>query len=130
MSGRKFKPLGLGEERSNKPAELSAAARLASDFTKAVEEQWRSHGPQVLEAMRRESPTKFAELVARLVPQNVSVPTSPYATATSTRAIGRLLLQEQGIEEYFITESMVDDAIAAQEQFIHTLQLIVGKAEH
>jgi hypothetical protein len=80
--------------------------------------------------MRKESPTKFTELVARLIPPDVSAPTSPYAAARSTRDIGRILLEQTGLEEWSITDALVDQALAAQERFIHELQLIAGKAEH
>src|SRR6516225_1678594 len=41
---------------------------LTQKFIADLEAQWRVYGPEILDKVREESPTKFAEICARLIP--------------------------------------------------------------
>jgi hypothetical protein len=120
-------------KREKKPSpsdEPSSRDKLSHSFVNALEKDWAEHGSVVIEAIRRESPTKYGELIARLVPMDLSPPASPYARAKSVRDMGRVLLQQVGLDEWFITDGLIDQALAAEEKFIAELQSIATKAEH
>ena len=56
-----------------KPARVSSRGRLNTQFVEDLAEKWEQHGPEVLEQVRRENPTKFAQLAADLLPKQVEV---------------------------------------------------------
>src|SRR6516164_2809673 len=103
--------------RKPKP-EVNTRDRLTAGFVKGLEEQWRLHGNEVLEAVRKENPVKFAELVVRLVPQEPVVAESPFAAAQSKEDMARKLLESVGVGEINITGDMVEQAVAANDKFI------------
>jgi hypothetical protein len=115
--------------KPKKTDEPSVRDRLGTDFTKAIEAQWRQHGEAILDAMREKDPSKFAELVARLIPPE-PVPVSPYAQTKSVRDVGRVLLQQVGMPEYKISDDLADQAVAANQRFIDELKLIMAQAEN
>jgi hypothetical protein len=116
-------------KRKAKADEPRVVDRLASDFTKAIEAQWREHGEAILDAMRAKDPTKFAELVARLIPPEPP-PASPFAQAKSERDGGRVLLQIIGTPEWAISDELADRAVAAHDRFVDELKLIAADAEN
>jgi hypothetical protein len=109
--------------RKPKP-EVNTRDRLTAGFVKGLEEQWRLHGNEVLEAVRKENPVKFAELVVRLVPQEPVVAESPFAAAQSKEDMARKLLESVGVGEINITGDMVEQAVAANDKFIQELTVI------
>jgi len=52
----------------------STRNRLSGAFIEALAEQWREHGGEILDGLRRDNPAKFAEIVAKLV--TISEPTT------------------------------------------------------
>jgi hypothetical protein len=108
-------------KREKKPTpsdEPSSRDKLSNSFVDALEKDWAENGSVVIEAIRRENPVKYGELIARLVPMDLSPPASPYAAAKTTRDVGKVLLHEVGLDEWFVTDRLIDEAIAAQERFI------------
>src|SRR5215831_6008198 len=53
--------------RKTQTSEPSLRDRLTSQFIEALEKDWAQHGTSIIEKMRLESPTKYAEIVSRLV---------------------------------------------------------------
>jgi hypothetical protein len=109
--------------RKPKTNEPSPRIRLAADFVKAIEAQWRLHGTDILDAARKENPTKFAELIARLVPQE-PLPTGPFDNAQNMEDIGRGLLRAIGVDDDLMTDDMIREAVEANNTFVDRLQAI------
>ena len=57
----------------------TARAQLTQRFVEALARDWELWGPQVLERVREESPEKYCELVAKLVPQEVLLAQTEHA---------------------------------------------------
>jgi hypothetical protein len=51
----------------------STRSRLTEDFIQRLAEDFRLHGTDVIEKLREENPAKYAEVIARLVPQEMLV---------------------------------------------------------
>ena len=130
MSTRRFKPLGLGKERSNKPPELSARDKLSSSFIRALEADWAEHGAATIERLRIDNPAKYSELIGRLVPLEINPPASPYAEAKGTRDVARVVLLQQGVPEWCIDDAMVDRANAALRRLSDELAAIQASVEN
>jgi hypothetical protein len=76
--------------------------------------------------MRKDNPTKFAEMVARLVPPD-PVPVSPFANTNSLEDLGRELLEAVGLSEDLITDDLIQQALRAHETFTKRLEEIAAK---
>ena len=120
---------GLKSKQSQKSkAEPSAKDKLSADFTKRLEEKSREKGDEVLEAAFKESPTKIAEMIARLVSSSEPKPDG-FESCQSMREIGIKLLKDIGCDEFELTEDMITDALKAQEAFIAGLKAIRNSAQ-
>jgi len=114
--------------QKSKAAEPSARDKLSADFTKRLEEKWREKGDDVLEAAFKESPTKIAELIARLV--STGEPRGDgFDDCQDMESVGRKLLRQVGVPEHDATAEMVQEALAAQDIFIAKLQAIRDEAQ-
>jgi hypothetical protein len=102
----------------------STRNRLSGAFIEALAEQWREHGGEILDGLRRDNPAKFAEIVAKLV--TISEPTTDdtfdFKKATSMQDIGRKLLMSVGFEEP--DEASIQRAIEVNNRFIEQLEAI------
>ena len=49
---------------------------LSEAFIKDVHKQWLEHGPEALDSMLRDTPTKFCQLVAQIIPKDFQVSVS------------------------------------------------------
>jgi hypothetical protein len=107
--------------------EFSVRDSLATGFIQQLEADWRENGPEAIAAMRRESPTKYCEVVARLVPQETAAK-DPFADAQSMQDIGKRLLLQVGANEFALTPSMIEQAIVANDKLIEELCRIAGEA--
>jgi len=114
--------------QKSKAEEPSARDKLSADFTKRLEEKWREKGDEVLEAAFKESPTKIAELIARLVSTSEPKPDG-FETCNSHREIAIKLLKSVGANEFDLTEDAIKEAHEANNVFIARLQAIRAKAE-
>jgi hypothetical protein len=86
----------------------SPRSRLTNEFIEALAADWAQHGNTVIEEVRKQNPTRYAEIVSRLVPQEVAVSGQHYdgpdlaAMTTEEREDYLLDLMEKylvGIEE-------------------------------
>ena len=55
-------------KKAGEPALPNKRGALTQKFIADLEAQWRVYGPEILDKVREESPTKFAEICARLIP--------------------------------------------------------------
>jgi hypothetical protein len=105
--------------------EPSVRDRLASDFLKAFEADFRAHGIGVIELLRERAPERYAEVAVKLIAAAEQPgSTSPYAKAKSTRDFARILLMEQGLAEWQVSDHLVDQAVAALERHAAEVELI------
>src|SRR5262245_60950284 len=111
-----------------KANEPSAKDKLSADFTERLEKKWREQGDDVLEAAFKESPTKIAEMIARLV-STTEPPSNDFEACRTKRDIGIALLKSIGMDEFEMTEDAITEALAAQDVFVDRLQDIRAKAE-
>jgi hypothetical protein len=52
---------------------MNTRGKLSARFVEQVAADWEKYGAEVLEKVRQESPTKYAQLVADLLPREVKV---------------------------------------------------------
>jgi len=100
--------------------------RLSAAFLESLEKDFDAHREEVIEALRRESPKAYAELLGRLI-QTTDAPTeNSFANANSMRDIGLRLLRSVGVSEP--SDEMIDLAVAANDVFIASLEKIRDNA--
>jgi hypothetical protein len=113
------------KQRGNEP---SLRDKLSQNFLKAFESDFEANGVEVITQLRLKSPEKYADIASRLI-----AATEPKAegfkACENMHEIGFKLLQNAGVSEYDITEAMIQDAIAANDQFIARLQEICEQAQ-
>jgi hypothetical protein len=113
-------------QQKSKANEPSARDKLSADFTRRLEEKWREKGDDVLEAAFKESPTKIAEMIARLV--SVSVPTATgYGDCQSQQELAVKLLSSIGVVDP--TEETIEQVVFLNKEFAATLESIRARAE-
>jgi hypothetical protein len=108
--------------------EPNAREKLSTSLLKALENDFALYGIETIEKLRDKSPEKYLEIASRLIattePKNDSL-----AAAKDMREVAVILLKRCGAAEVDITESMIEDAITANNKFVDTLQAICVKAE-
>ena len=103
----------------------STRDKLSSAFVDALEKDWAEHGIEVIQQIRLDNPVKYGELIARLIPMDANlVSTNNFSHCKSMEDIGRQLLLQVGVEEIAITPSMVQAAIAANDDLVARLEQI------
>src|SRR5262249_53950691 len=119
----------LRSKQKQKTNEPSVRDKLSADFTKRLEAKWRQQGDDVLDAAFKESPTKIAEMIARLVSTTEPPPGNDFEACRSMRDIGIALLKSIGMDEFEMTEEAISEALERNNEFIAKLQAIRAKAE-
>jgi len=109
-----------------KPTEPSAKDKLSADFTKRLEAKWREQGDNVLDAAFKESPTKIAEMIARLVSSTEPHPEG-LESAKNMHDVAVALLKRVGFNDP--DPDSIERAIEANDNFINELQAIRAAAE-
>jgi hypothetical protein len=108
--------------------EPSLRDKLSQNFLKAFESDFATNGVEVIRQLRLKSPEKYADIASRLI-----AATEPQAegfkACQNMHEIAFKLLQNAGVNEFDITEAMIEDAIAANDAFIAKLQEIAGQAQ-
>ena len=101
--------------------------KLTGDFVTALQADWQMHGQEIIEALRTQSPVKYAEIVSRLaVPEATPAP-DDYSQCLTQLDIGRKLLLQVGVPEDAMTDSMIEQAAEANVAFLDRLELIAGR---
>ena len=96
--------------------------RLSAAFLESLEKGFQAHRDEVIEALRKESPKAYAELLGRLVQTSDPPSENSLKTANSLREIGERLLRSIGVSEP--SDEMIDLACAANDVFVATLEKI------
>ena len=103
----------------------STRDKLSSAFVEALEKDWAEHGSEVIQQIRLDNPVKYGELIARLIPMDANLASaSNFSNCKSMEDIGRQLLLQVGVEEIAITPSMIQAAIAANDDLVARLEQI------
>ena len=108
-------------------SEPSLRDRLTVHFIEALEKDWAEHGINVIEKMRLENPTKYAEMVSRLVVPTEQPPApNDFSSCQSQAEIARKLLKDCGAMDEAITDTMIEQTIEVQLAFVNNLERIAG----
>jgi hypothetical protein len=103
----------------------STRDKLSSAFVEALEKDWAEHGSDVIKQIRRDNPVKYGELIAKLIPMGANLASaSDFSQAKSMQDIGKGLLKQVGLHEDAITEQMIEQAIAANDELVARLEQI------
>ena len=100
--------------------------RLSAAFLESLEKDFELHRDEVIEALRRESPRAYAELVGRLIQTTDAPDSKGFKDCNSQRDIGLRLLVSMGMQEGEVTDEQIDLAIIANQNFIDRLEEIAG----
>jgi hypothetical protein len=87
-----------------------------------LQKDFEKHREQVIEALRKESPRAYSELVARLIAASDPPAEGSFKDANSMEDIGRRLLKSVGLSEP--DEAAIQAAIEANDTFVTRLQAI------
>jgi hypothetical protein len=96
--------------------------RLSASFLETLEKDFEKHREEVIEALRKESPRAYAELLGRLVQTADPPAENSFKGCNSMREIGHRLLVSVGVSEP--TDDMIELACAANDVFIASLEKI------
>jgi hypothetical protein len=114
--------------RPPKSAEPTLRQKLSASYLAAFEADFASNGVAVIEALRNKSPDKYADIAARLI--SASEPRQDgFEQATTMQDLGRKLLKSVGCDDSTITDSMIDEAIIANDVFVARLEEIRDRAQ-
>jgi hypothetical protein len=94
-----------------------------------LEKDFESHRNEVIEALRKESPKAYAELLGRLIQTTDAPDTKGFKDCNSQRDIGLRLLVSMGMQEDKITDEQIDLAIIANDRFLASLEEIAGTTD-
>ena len=100
--------------------------KLTGDFVTALQADWQLHRQDIIEALRTQSPVKYAEIVSRLVVPEATPAPDDYSQCQSKLEIGKKLLAQVGVPEDAMTDSMIELAAEANEAFVDRLEMIAG----
>jgi hypothetical protein len=112
-------------KKSSKANEPTTRDKLSASFLKAFQSDFDAYGVETIEKLRAESPSKYAEIAAKLVTAIEPKSDEP----RDMRSMIIRLLKEVGANEFEISEAMIEQAIEANDEFINRLQAIRAAAE-
>jgi hypothetical protein len=116
--------------RKPKPIEPSLRTKLSQAFLEALEADFRLYGAGVIESMRASDPTRYAELMGKVI-MTVEPPSQDSWDQTkSVQDIARKLLREVGTDEDWMTDAVVEQAVKANDEFIARLEEIRDRAQN
>src|SRR5262245_10612669 len=111
--------------RKSKFKEPSLRDKLGTNFLRDFEADFAANGKAVIEALRAESPAKYAEIASRLIAAIEPQPES-FAACKDMNDIGRELLRQAGVADEDITDAMVEAAVEANNRLLDTLDSIAA----
>jgi hypothetical protein len=124
--------MGAQNRMSRKSSKTNHDPRhdLSNDFVQALAADWKEHGAATIEAVRQKSPDKYCELIAKVVPKEMLLSAdrraTDYSDCQDMHDIGRRLLLQTGILEAAITDTMIEQTVEANSNFLDRL-LLIGK---
>jgi hypothetical protein len=115
-------------KRTRKSDEPSLRDRLTSAFVEALEREWTEHGPAAIAQVREQQPSKYAELIVRLVPVEPLIigGEGDFSGCQTEEDIACKLLTDVGALDVGITPSMIEQATELQLAFLRDLEHIAG----
>ena len=124
MSQLRSKQNGAKGKEPSLIDQLSAPLRdFVADF--------KQHGKDAMEQVRKESPSKYLELATKLAGLVAALRPEPsgFSTAQSHADLGVQLLKAIGVQEDQITPDMVEEAVRANDTFHEQLEAIRDRAQ-
>jgi len=101
---------------------------LSADFVQALAADWKENGPTVIASVREQTPDKYCELVAKIVPKemliNADRAPNDFRDCENQADIAINLLKQVGLPDGAATPSMIEAAVEAQLLFVETLERI------
>jgi hypothetical protein len=104
--------------------------RLSAAFLESLEKDFEANKDEVIQALRKESPKAYAELLGRLIQTTDAPDNMGFKDCNSQRDIGLRLLISMGMHEGEISDEQVDLAVAANDVFMAALEKIAGTKEN
>src|ERR1700746_200863 len=126
-----MKPSNVGVRWRTAPkkptaADASLRDKLSKNFLEAFESDFRANGVTVIQKLREESASKYAEIAAKLV---TAIEPPKGEELKDMRSVAIRLLKDVGADEFEITEAMIEQAIKRNDEFIDQLLAIKAAAE-
>jgi hypothetical protein len=120
----------MAKRQKDSEERLTVQGELTAAFVAELRKQFEEHGPLVLAEMRESSPTKFAQLIAKLVPTEIQVtgPSGVFDNCGDMRALATRLLVYSGADESRVTIDMVDAAVVELSRYAERLEAIASRA--
>src|SRR5262249_23354501 len=101
---------------------------LSVDFVQALAADWKENGTAVIARVRQDSPDKYCELVAKIVPKEMLISSDrasdDFSDCQSQADIAINLLKQAGLPDGGATPAMIEQAMEAQMAFVETLERI------
>ena len=107
--------------RKIKSSQENPRTRLSGDFLRALADDFKQHGAEIIAKMRESHPERYAELCGKLI-QTVEAKEEGFSKCNSMEDIGRRLLVSVGYKEP--DETSIQAAIEANEVFVKRLEAI------
>jgi hypothetical protein len=107
--------------KDNKP---DLRQKLTADFVAALQADWDLHGQEIIAALRTKAPTKYAEIISRFAMPDPLPAADDFSQCKTMQDIGRGLLKQIGLSEDAITDSMIEQAVAANDVLVAELERI------
>jgi hypothetical protein len=126
-SGRVARKAAAAMTRNAKIQKLnepSLRELLSQNVLEVLVADAREHLTSVIEKLREKSPEKYVEAAVRAMAAAEPKKEGGWEAAQSMQDIGRKLLQSVGTPDHAITDQAIEDAVAANDEFIAKLQLI------
>src|SRR5215831_6672993 len=113
--------------KAPEPTLLEQLGKPLRDFVA----DFKTHGAEVLQKVRQDNPEKYLELSTKLLPLVAALNpgADDYSDCKNMNQIGIKLLKSIGCAEIDMTESMIAEALVANDAFIDRLQQIRAEAE-
>jgi hypothetical protein len=107
-------------------SEPSLRDKLSAAYLEAFQKDFEANGVAVIEALRLKSPEKYSEIAARLIAATEPLEKLDKNLGNSMKEIGCRLLQGVGLIEP--SDEQIEEAIAANDVFVATLEAIRDRA--
>src|SRR5262245_9003531 len=108
-----------------KPVEPNIRDALTTAFIEQLQADFAEHGKEIIQTVRKESPSKYAELVLRLIPLEPRM-LQPDDKPKNSRDIAEHLLRDVGLFEP--SDQDVEEALACYDRMIEALEFIGKRA--
>ena len=111
--------------RKPKPTEPSTRDKLSASFLKAFQNDFETYGGETIEKLREESPSKYAEIAAKLIAA-IEPRGEGFDSCRTKEDLGRALLESVGFNDP--DDDSIQQAIQLNDKFIDDLQAIFRNA--